>query len=78
MANLRRRYVSTAAQRTQHGARYRLVSTSVSTALRTTVTWVSTSPLSDPRTSTVRQHQKCIHRGNTDQEQSGNGTSYES
>jgi hypothetical protein len=48
------RYVSTAAQRTQHGARCPLASICVWTARRTTVTWVSISPSCDQRTSTVR------------------------
>lgn len=55
MANEQCRYVSTAAQRTQHGALYHSVSTSASTAPRIIVTWVSTFPSSDLRTSTVRQ-----------------------
>ena len=48
------RYASTAAQRTQHGAPCRSASTCASTAPRTTVIWVFTSPLSGPPTSTVR------------------------
>jgi hypothetical protein len=52
--NTKCRYVSTAAQRTQHGARSPLASTYASTARRTTVTWVSISPSCDRPTSTVR------------------------
>jgi hypothetical protein len=52
--NTKCRYVSTAAQRIQHGAQSPLASTYASTARRTTVTWVSISPSCDRPTSTVR------------------------
>jgi hypothetical protein len=48
------RYVSTAAQRTQHGAQYPLASIYASIAPPTIVTWVSTSRSCDRPTSTVR------------------------
>jgi hypothetical protein len=52
--NTKCRYVSTAAQRTQHGARYPSASICASIARRTTVTWVSTSRSCGRPTSTVR------------------------
>jgi hypothetical protein len=48
------RYVSTAAQRTQHGAQYPLASIYASIAPPTIVTWVSTSRSCDRPISTVR------------------------
>jgi hypothetical protein len=80
--NTASRYASTAAQRTQHGAPYLSVSTYVSTAPPTIVTWVSTSPSCDPPISTVRTRLR-LRRGRTtgthvDLGQYGNGTSYAS
>ena len=71
------RYVSTAAQRTRHGAQYLSASTCASIAPRTTGTWVSTSPLCAPPTSTVRPSTHDLRTG-ADTGQSGNGINYES
>lgn len=53
-ANICNRYVLTAAQRTQHGRLFPLPSTYVSIARRIIATSACTSPLCDPRISTVR------------------------
>ena len=66
------RYVSTAAQRTRHGARSPSASTCASIARRTTETWECTSPLCAPPTSTVRTS-RYIRGTRADSEQYGNG-----